>query len=230
MRHPDELAERRGGIPMSVAGAEVRERLGSLREQLAASAEWRLLSLLLSRPRPGWHEEVSALAVEVGDPQLRRAALAARDATEGAYHALLGAGGPASPREAAHAGFADPGRILSDLALRYAAFGFAPRAEEADDHLAVECGFVSYLLLKEAYALAAGREEAAAVTREERTRFLAEHAAVAARGVAGKLPAGSPEYLVAAAAALASRLPAAPTPESEPEQGPLEGGCPGMCS
>ena len=205
-------------------------RLGELREQLSAAAEWRLLSLLLSRPRPGWYEEVSALAREVGDPQLRQAALEARDATEGAYHALLGAGGPASPREAAHAGFGDPGRILSDLTLRYGAFGFSPRAEEADDHLAVECGFVSYLFLKEAYALARGEEEAAAVTREQRARFLAEHAAVAGRGFAGKLPAGSPGYLLATAAALAERLPATPTvPEAGPEQDPLDGGCPGVC-
>ncbi|OFX24969.1 MAG: hypothetical protein A2V77_24140 [Anaeromyxobacter sp. RBG_16_69_14] len=202
-----------------------------VREQLTAAAEWRLLSLLLSRPCAGWHEEVAALSGEVDDPRLREAALAAHCATEGAYHALLGPGGPASLREAAYAGFGDPGRILADLTERYGAFGFTPRAEEADDHLSVECGFVSYLFLKEAYALLRGEEEAAAVTREERTRFLSEHTAVAGRRVAERLPAGAPGYLLAAAALLAARLPAAP-PAVEvgtEQQDPLGGGCPATC-
>ncbi len=205
---------------MSALGRDVRE-------QLTAAAEWRLLSLLMSRPRAGWHEEVVELSMEVADPQLREVALAAHGATEGAYHALLGPGGPASLREAAYAGFGDPGRILADLTERYGAFGFTPRAEEADDHLAVECGFVSYLFLKEAYALLRGEEEAAAVTREERTRFLSEHTAVAGRRVAGRLPAGAPGYLLAAADLLAARLPAIPpAPEVGLGQDPLDGGCP----
>jgi nitrate reductase assembly molybdenum cofactor insertion protein NarJ len=84
---------------------------------------------------------LDALAREAGaDEALRDAAAAAGNAREGAYHALLGAGGVASPREAAHAGFLDPGHILADLAARYAAFGFSPRGEEPDDHLAAAAG------------------------------------------------------------------------------------------
>jgi hypothetical protein len=200
--------------------------------ELAAAAEWRLLSLLLSRPRQGWRDEVAAVAGEVVDRRLRAAAEASGDATEGAYHALLGAGGVASPREAAHAGFLDPGRILADLAGRYGAFAFAPRAEEPDDHLAVECDFVSYLFLKEAFALARGEREQAAVSREAREGFLAEHVAVAGRRFAAKLPPGAPAYLSATAAALVARLPEArPCPQEgsplAPEEDPLEGGCPG---
>jgi nitrate reductase assembly molybdenum cofactor insertion protein NarJ len=196
-----------------------------LRELAGAAAEWRLLSLLLSRPRRGWHEEVLALSAEVKDPALRDGALAARDAGEGAYHALLGPGGPASAREAAYAGFGDLGRILADLEARYAAFGFAA-ADEPGDHLAVLCGFVSYLHLKEAFALARERADEALVTREERARFLAEHVSVAGRGFASKLPDGAPEHLRAAAAALAARLPQAPPCPPRCPEDPLEGGCP----
>jgi len=198
--------------------------------ELAAAAAWRLLGLLLSRPRPGWREELTELAREVPDRQLRQAAAAAGQATEGAYHALLGAGGVASPRAAAHAGFQDPGRLLADLAGRYAAFGFAPGAEEPDDHLSVECDFVSYLFLKEAYARAGDRGEAVEVTRQARARFLAEHLAIAGARLAEKLPAGSPPYLALAAAWLAARLPdPPPVPPNggpEPDCDPLGGGCP----
>lgn len=191
----------------------------------AEAAEWRLLSLLLSQPRPGWHEEVSAVAAEVADPALREAARAAQGAGEGPYHALLGPGGPASAREAAYAGFGDLGRLLADLAARYAAFAFEP-GDEPGDHLAVLCGFASYLHLKEAFAMARGREDEALVAREERARFLADHLSVAGRGFAEKLPGGAPEHLRAAAAALAARAPAAPRTGGAALADPLEGGCP----
>jgi nitrate reductase assembly molybdenum cofactor insertion protein NarJ len=203
---------------VSALGEEARALAG-------AAAEWRLLSLLLSRPRDGWDEEVSAVAAEVGDPALREGARAARGAGEGAYHALLGPGGPASAREAAYAGFTDPGRILADLAARYAAFGFAA-ADEPGDHLAVQCGFVSYLCLKEAFAVARGREGEALVAREERARFLAEHLSAAGRGFASRLPEGAPEHLRAAAAALEARVPEAPVAASPGPEDPLQGGCP----
>lgn len=204
---------------MTAFGEEVRALA-------AAAAEWRLLSLLLSRPREGWHEELSAVASEVSDAALREAARATCCAREGAYHALLGPGGPASAREAAYAVFADPGRILADLAARYEAFGFAARAEEPGDHLAVLCGFVSYLYLKEAFAAARGRDDEALVTREERTRFLAEHVSIAGRGFAARLPDGAPEHLCAAAAALTARLPDVPPGPARGPEDPLEGGCP----
>jgi nitrate reductase assembly molybdenum cofactor insertion protein NarJ len=198
---------------------------------LDAAADWRLLALLLSRPRPGWSEEVTALAREWrGDERLRAAAAAADAAREGDYHALLGAGGVASPRAAAHAGFLDPGRILADLAARYAAFGFSPRSEEPDDHLSVECDFVSYLFLKEAYARARHDEEAAAVTREARTRFLIEHVALVGHRFAGKLPEDAPGYLIAAARCLAERLPAAPPAnDGGRDEDPLRDGCLDTC-
>lgn len=193
---------------------------------LAAAAEWRLLATLLARPREGWDEEVAKLAGEVRDRALAAAAAAARGATEGPYHALLGPGGAASAREAAHAGFTDPGRLLADLRARYEAFAFLPAAEEPADHLSVECDFLAWLHLKEAYARLRDDAGAAEVTREERRRFLAEHVAVAGRRFVKGLPEGAPAYLRGAAAALAARLPdVAPVPDG-PEPDPLAGGCP----
>jgi hypothetical protein len=68
------------------------------------------------------------------------------------------------------------------------------------------------------------------VTREARGRFLAEHAAVAGRGLAAKLPPGAPAYLRAAADELAARLPEAPAaPPCGLDADPLEEGCPAGC-
>jgi len=201
--------------------------IAEAREQLHQATSWRLLGLLLSRPRDGWREEVGALALEAEDEALRRAAASSVDASEGAYHALLGAGAPASPRQAAHAGWRDPGRILADLAARYQAFAFEPLAEEPADHLSVECDFVSWLWLKEAYATASGQGEAAEVTRQARVDFLAEHLAAAGRSFAAKLPEGAPAYLLHAARALVARLPEAPPqPAGGLDPDPIEGGCP----
>jgi nitrate reductase assembly molybdenum cofactor insertion protein NarJ len=204
-------------------------------EALGAAAEWHLLALLLSRPRPGWRDELVALAGTAGvDRGLVEAVAAAANAGEGAYHALLGAGGVASPRAAAHAGFLDPGRLLADLAARYAAFGFSPRLEEPDDHLATECDFVAYLFLKEAFANVRGDGEAVAVTREARARVVAEHVALIGHRFAGRLPADAPTHLLAAARWLQKRLPA-PTPagdgrpEGGPQEDPLAEGCPASC-
>ncbi len=99
------------------------------------------------------------------------------------------------------------------------------------DHLAVQCDFVSYLFLKEAYALAGGAAAAADIAREERARFVEEHVAIAARGLAQKLPPHAPEYLARAAKALSERVPELPPAPAHPlGDDPLEGGCPASCT
>ncbi len=133
----------------------------------------------------------------------------------------------ASAREVAYCGWSDPGRLLAELGVRYQAFAFAPQGEDPADHLSVEADFVAYLHLKEAHALALGEQDAAEITRQARESFLAEHVAVLARGLAGRLPDG-PGYLLGAAQALAARvahLPARPVPAT-PCTDPLESGCP----
>ena len=72
----------------------------------------------------------------------------------GAFLALLGPGGPVSAREIGHRPVADPGHLLATLQACYQAFAYAPVTEEAPDHVSVEVGFMAYLRLKQAFALA----------------------------------------------------------------------------
>ncbi|MEW6749696.1 MAG: molecular chaperone TorD family protein [Candidatus Latescibacterota bacterium] len=157
------------------------------RELLARAARWRLLGLLFERPRSGWREQVHSLAAEVQDDELVRAARrAAAQATESLFLAVLGPGGEASPREVACRPLGDPGRVLAELAACYAAFAFAPTTEEPPDHVSVEVGFAGYLLLKEAFACAAGDPEARSLAAAAGEEFRREHLAA----LAATLPQG----------------------------------------
>jgi nitrate reductase assembly molybdenum cofactor insertion protein NarJ len=194
------------------------------REAAARAAEFRLIGILFERPTAGRREEAEALAREARDPALREAAAALRDADEAAYVGLLGPGGPVSPREVAYRPMADPGWILADASAQYRAFGYAPDAEDPADHVAVETGFLAYLHLKEAYLLARGLDAAVAV--EARERFLGEHLAPLAAGLAARLePSGAPAML-ALARLLHARTGAAP-PAAAPDDGDEEFGCGG---
>jgi TorA maturation chaperone TorD len=179
---------------------------------LVAAAEARILrflALCFERPRAGWLEELSDLAGEIAAPAPSEIAEQAHDADEGAYHALLGPGGTVSPREVGYRRLEDPGRILAELARVHEAFGFRPRSsEEPIDHLAVEIDFVAYLCLKQAFAIAGGDEQAAAVTREARRHFVDRHLGPVARAFARRLGGAGPDYLVHAAALLVECLPA----------------------
>jgi len=186
---------------------------------LLNAAAWRLASALFERPKRGWSEEIASLAGEIDDPDLRRAAREAEGATEGLYLALLGPGGPVSPREIAYRPLEDPACVLADLTAAYEAFAYKPAAEDPIDHIAVEAGFAGYLTLKASYARALSDEEAASVTEEALAGFLREHLDPFARSLAERL-AGSGTYLEKAARALAARAarerPVAPDAERSP--------------
>lgn len=154
---------------------------------LAAAAEWRLIGLLLERPIPERSGEVDRLIGEVRDLGAQAAAEIASGISEGEYLHWIGPGGAVSPREVAYRPMEDPGWILADLARFYEAFAFRPRAEDPGDHLAVECGFVAYLHLKEAYALAAGDREALETTIAARDRFIESHLSTLASAFAERL-------------------------------------------
>ena len=156
---------------------------------VAAAAEWRLIGLLLERPRPGWREEIEALAGESGDDALRRAAASAGAANEGTYLHLVGPGGLVSPREVSYRPMEDPGWVLADLRRFYDAFAFHPRAEDPIDHIAVETSFVGYLFLKEAFARAGGDDVAAETTAAARRDFLEAHLGSIAHPFAERLEA-----------------------------------------
>lgn len=183
-------------------------RTKSYTDRIVRAAEWRLIGLLLERPRRGWLQDVVRLGNELPDPTLRAAVAAAYSASEGDYLHLLGPGGVVSPREVTYQPFADPGKLLAELATIYDAFAFRPLVEESIDHVGVEVAFVGYLLLKEAFALAQGDREAAATTATARRGFIEAHLAALVGAFAQRLEAAGPSYLLPTARLLAERVPA----------------------
>jgi len=174
-------------------------------QAIGEALDWRLIGLLLERPRHGWIEEAEALAAETRNEQLKDAVLEARGAREGTYLSLFGEGGFVSPRETTWRHREDPGWILADIAGFYEAFAFRPRAEDPLDHVAVEAGFIGYLHLKEARALAQGDQENAAITVSARNRFVDTHIRHFAEQWAERVSATGVTHLIAAAQAFAGR-------------------------
>jgi TorA maturation chaperone TorD len=190
-------------------------RVAPAAELLREAVEWRLLSLLLSRPAAERRSEVRDLATELRDEVLAEAASAwCEHATEGAYLHLLGPGGLVPARAVAYRPFADPGWMLADIKRFHAAFGFLPACEEPADHVAVLADFVAYLRLKEAYARESDDREAAGITRAAADRFVAEHLSPVAVRLAERLDACGATDWSAAAHLLAARVPA-PAPPAE---------------
>jgi nitrate reductase assembly molybdenum cofactor insertion protein NarJ len=183
---------------------------------LREAAEWRLIGLLFERPRGDWWAQVASLARICAEPDLRAASAQTQEATEGVFLAILGPGGTASPREVAYRKAADPGQVLSDLQAFYRAFAFEPATEEPPDHVSVEAGFVGYLRLKEAYAVARNDAESARITAEAASRFLDEHLSTYAGPLARALKGARVEYLAQTAKGLHLR---AGERQTEPQTG-----------
>lgn len=190
--------------------AEAVELSPAVRDLLGQAAEWRLIGLLFECPSQRWREQVAELAAEAGDPELRRTVEEAlREADEGTYHHTFGPGGPAPPREATYRDTLQLGYLMSELNAFYQAFGFQPSTAEAADHVSVEAGFVGYLKLKQAFALASGDEEGAGVARDAEREFISEHLASIAEPIAKSLAASGVSYLAGAGRAIGSRSGAA---------------------
>lgn len=182
---------------------------------LREAAAWRLLGLLLECPNDNWRAQTQALAHEIDDVELQHAAASAQlEASEGLYHSIFGPGGPAPPREVSYRDWTQPGYLLAELSEYYRAFGWQPALLEAPDHVAVEAGFVSYLCLKEAYALACADEEHAAMTAATAQQFITEHLQTLGEPLAKSLEHSGVPYLALAGASLLRRVglrPAQPT-------------------
>jgi nitrate reductase assembly molybdenum cofactor insertion protein NarJ len=190
---------------------------GQVLDLLRDAAEWRLLGRLFECPTPDWRDEVAAISREVPATLITRAARhARRQATEGLYHSAFGPGGPAPPREVSYYRSVELGSLLSAIEADYAAFGYAPTVNEPPDHVAVEVGFVAYLRLKEAYALATGDAEAAAITRRVAERFTAEHLAVVAVPLAALLEQSGVRYLSDVSRLLVERIGPSQAPKQLP--------------
>jgi TorA maturation chaperone TorD len=91
-----------------------------------------------------------------------------------------------------------------------------PHVEEPIDHIAVEAAFVSYLLLKAAFATARGDHEAAATTECARQGFVESHLATLAGTFAERVEGAGPSYLLPVARLLAARMPARRTAQRLP--------------
>lgn len=170
------------------------------------AAEWRMISLLFECPNETWRAQVEALVPEVEDPELKSAARdALREAGEGLFHHTFGPGGPAPVREASYYQSVELGYMMSEIQAYYAMFGFAPVTAEPADHISVETAFISYLRLKEAYALACKNAEHAATAAESAGRFIEDHISRIAAPLAGHLANSGIAYLTQAGAALARR-------------------------
>jgi nitrate reductase assembly molybdenum cofactor insertion protein NarJ len=184
--------------PVPVDGAQT-----ALLQEVAV---WRLLGLFFEYPDDAWRTRVAALGDEVTDPRLRAAAASAlREASPGMYCSLFGPGGPVSLRAVTYRDGVQLGYLLSEVGAFYDAFAYARSTTESDDHLAVEIGFLAYLRLKQAYALACGEDEHAAVTQDAAERFLADHVSGIAAPVAQALTNLGPCYLTTAAEVLIER-------------------------
>jgi hypothetical protein len=172
---------------------------------LGEAVDWRLLSVLLERPARNWHDEVKRLAHDAGDPDLRPVATAAEGATEGGYLMAFGPGGLVSPREIAHTKTRDPGHVLAQLGAMYEAFAYRPQTEETPDHVSVEAGFVAYLRMKEAFALAREEDEAARIASEAVAIFVERHLSTFVQPLAERLSALPDGHLAGALQALLRR-------------------------
>jgi hypothetical protein len=173
---------------------------------LREAQDWRLLGLLFERPRGDWWQEIAELAETTGDENLRAAARATPGAGQGGYLALLGPGGVLSAREAGYRKTTDPSQMLFEIRAAYEAFAYAPLAEDPPDHLAVECGFVGWLCLKQAYALAGGDADAASIAADAAAAFQKRHLAAMAEPLVVRLELLEPGYLLLAAKALLARV------------------------
>ena len=175
-------------------------------ELLREAAWWRLLARLFECPDHAWRADVGALAREHSDADLVGAARSAvESASEGLYHSVFGPGGPAPPREVSYHESLELGSLMSELAAYYEAFGYRPSTNETPDHVSVEAGFVSYLRVKEAYALMAGDGQRAAITTEAASCFLTDHVTKVAAPLARLLASTGIDYLARASRLLSAR-------------------------
>ncbi|QQS39700.1 MAG: molecular chaperone TorD family protein [Acidobacteriota bacterium] len=187
-------------------------------ELMKEAAEWRLLGLLFECPSEKWKEELQRLANETADPKLAEAArLAADEGAEGIYHSTFGPGGPAPAREISYRSWAQPGYMISELSAYYGAFGFSPKTDETPDHISVEASFVSYLKMKEAFALASGHTGRAEITSRASEGFIRDHVSKVAERLSRSLSRSGIGYLSKAGEILFERV--GPDPDRSGNRG-----------
>lgn len=178
----------------------------AVRALLLEAAEWHALEMLFQCPSPQWRQRLADLSREIADPDVAKAMeLAVEQASEGKFHSILGPGGPAPAREVSYREIIQLGYLMSELSTYYDAFEFRPATSEVTDHVSVEAGFMGFLRLKEACALAGADKERAAIAREAAERFLKEHLSYIAEPLSAILDHSGESYLELAGQALFRR-------------------------
>jgi len=149
---------------------------------LQRAAAYRALSLVLSRPEPGFVDEVSALSGEVGSALREPLATLVRSVPPNAellYHALIGPSGTCRDCESDYEvnALGGKGPLLADVAGFYKAFAYEPdsRLASSPDHVAAELGFLGWLALKRANAIHGELSEAAEVSAAASKSFVKDH-------------------------------------------------------
>jgi nitrate reductase assembly molybdenum cofactor insertion protein NarJ len=173
--------------------------IAEVQRLLTEAVEWRLLGLIFEYPTDAWRSQVTELLADLHQEDLRQLAESALAAsTEGMHLALFGPAGSVPVREVTYQGGVQFGYLMAELSAYYDAFGYCPSAGEAEDHLAVELGFMAYLKMKRALALAKDEIENASVAAAAADAFLRDHLRAMAEPVAAKLEAFAPDYMVLA--------------------------------
>jgi nitrate reductase assembly molybdenum cofactor insertion protein NarJ len=183
-----------------------------VRQLLTEAAEWRLFGLLFEYPTPQWRLNLSALAPSLPAELRAMAEDALANCSEGLHIALFGPAGTVPVREVTYLGGVQFGYLMAELSACYDAFGYQPKVEEADDHFAVQLGFLAYLKLKQVHAILAGDQDAAHLTQEAAASFLKEHLALQAEPVSRALANFAPSFLVNAGRVILGRT--GPSPRS----------------
>ncbi len=91
---------------------------------------------------------------------------------------------------------------MAELTGYYDAFGYEPASLEPCDHITVEAGFIGYLRLKEAYALACEDSEHADIASNTARHFVRDHLAAIAVPLGNMLGGSGVRYLELAGQAL----------------------------
>ncbi len=175
-----------------------------VRAHLLAAARLRALAIAFRPPGPPVAEALAAIAATLGDsgaePFRTLIATAGSDLAE-EHHLLFGPGGacPLAETDYADTVLGGKGGLLGDVAGFYAAFRFDPAAEfhEPPDHVTIELSFVSWLRMKEAYALLAGESAAVDVTARARHAFVEAHTAHLAEALHARLTEKAPSSIYA---------------------------------
>lgn len=202
---------------------------------VAEAAEWHVIQLLFQCPSPEWRDELQSLITEIQDADLVEAvAIAVAAASEGAFHSIFGPGGPAPAREASYLGTIQLGYLMSELNSYYDAFGYdpvsSPSGKEPPDHVSVEAGFISFLRLKQAYALSTECGAEAALAADAAGSFLREHLSNIAEPLSYALDQSGEKYLELSGKILRRRAgPAQKQIFDILDQDAAEGGCSFKC-